>query len=310
MTIPAPPPDDPEHLRSLRALDLLDAIKRAPIELTEQQGLALQDVAALIQREVSRSAERRPVPPELGAQGRSVTSGKVLAVFGVLAAMLIGVSAMTLRVERQSIGDFRAAVQTHDEGRAALASAEADRLSNLLIESGVLRLLVVGLALYALLRGVRARDEAEKSLRRSHEEAWNAAEERRVAQAEAERLGERLRAVLDHIDVGVIMVELDGGMTVYNLAAERIHGAWREQMERLNRAGTHPPMLDDEKTVVASGESPASRALKGETVRDVRLFLRTPYRPEGYHLSVSAAPLRDHQGLLAGAVLMFSERRK
>jgi hypothetical protein len=78
-------------------------------------------------------------------------------------------------------------------------------------------------------------------------------------------------------------------------------------MERLKQAGTHPTMFPDEKTPIPPGESPLGRALKGQIVRDAHIFMRTPFRPKGYHLNVSAVPLRDHRGLLSGAVMMFSE---
>ncbi len=168
-------------------------------------------------------------------------------------------------------------------------------------------MVVVVLALMILLRGMSASEKAEDELMRSRNAAMGASEGRRVAQTEAERLGERLKAVLDHIDVGVLMVEIDGSVSVYNMAAERIHGAWREQMERLKQAGTHGAMLPDEETVIAPAGDPLGRALKGQTVRDVHIFFRTPFRPKGYHLNVSAFPLRDHRGMPTGAVMMFSE---
>jgi PAS domain-containing protein len=266
-------------------------IDRRPRELTSQQRTALRDLADLVQGEIARTAARRAVPQEISLQ-RKATQLKVLAGFGAALAALAVVSMLSYRVSRQFVG------------------AGADRLATLQIVGGVVRALVVILALLALLRDIAAREKVEDELRRTRDEALGEAEGRRVAQAEAEKLGERLGAVLDHIDIGVLMVELDGTMSIYNMAAERIHGAWREQMERLKRAGTHPAMLEDEKTVIAVGETPLGRALKGQTVRDAHIFFRTPFRPNGYHLRVSAVPLRDHRGLMAGAVLMFSERRR
>ena len=262
----------------------------------------------------------------------------ILAAFGAALALLAVFSTASYRVGRAFIEDSRAVIRIHEtlegldraappakdgkpgssagavadlrrllEQRSAVAAADADRLSKVLILGGVARALVVILALLALLWGIAARAKVEETLRLARDEALRAAEELRIIQAESEKLGERLHTVLDHIDVGVLMVDVDGRMSVYNLAAERIHGAWREQMEALNQAGTHPAMLEDEKTVIAPGESPLGLALKGQTVRDARLFLRTPFRPRGYHLKVSAFPLRDHRGMMAGAVVMFSE---
>jgi PAS domain-containing protein len=217
------------------------------------------------------------------ARERSAIRLKVLVAFGAALAATIIFPAMAYR------------------------AASASGLSTLLIAGSTVRTLIVVLALLVLWRDMAARERAEDELRSSRDAAMEASEGRRVAQAESEKLGERLRAVLDHIDVGVVMVELNGSISVFNTAAERICGAWREQIEELNRAGTHPSMLEDEKTVIAPGEDPLGLALKGQTVRDARLFYRTPFRPNGCHLRVSAVPLRDHHGLLVGAVLMFTE---
>lgn len=191
--------------------------------------------------------------------------------------------------------------------RSARAAVDASRLTGLLIGSGVARATVVLLALFAFLRGLSTYGKNEDALRRARDGALRAAEGRRVAQAESERAGQRLSAVLDSIDVGVIVVDPGGAASIYNRAAERIHGAWRDEMERLVRAGTHPPLREDERTAFAPGEDPLGRAQKGESVRDVRVYFRTPFRPNGYHLTVSAVPLRDPRGLPAGAVLMFTE---
>jgi PAS domain-containing protein len=257
--------------------------------------------------EIAQAMDRRAVRPEISRQ-RKATRLKVLAGFAAALAVLAVISVRSYRAARTFADDAAAAV--HAPEAAARAAAEAQRLSSLIVFGGVARTAIVLLVLFLLLRDIAAREKAEDRLRRAHDEAVSGAEGRRVAQAEAEKLGERLSAVLDHIDIGVLMVELDGSMSIYNLAAERIHGAWREQMERLKLAGTHPAMFEDEKTVIPAGETPLGRALKGQTVRDAHIYFRTPFRPNGYHLAISAVPLRDHRGMLTGAVLMFTERKK
>jgi PAS domain-containing protein len=191
--------------------------------------------------------------------------------------------------------------------REARGLAGGEHLAGLLLAAGVSRAAVVLAALLALLWSMAARERAEAELRLSRDEALREADGRRVAQEEAERLGESLRAVLDRIDTGVILVERDGRMSVFNRAAERIHGAWRDEIEALVRAGTHPPLRPDGKTAFAAGESPLARALKGESVRDEILCWKTPFRPYGYYLRLSAVPLHDHRGHQSGAVVMFTE---
>ncbi|HEX4048816.1 MAG TPA: PAS domain-containing protein [Elusimicrobiota bacterium] len=320
MTPPSSTTDErPERIARL-AQTLAEVAALKPHELTPQQRVALHDLADLAQGEVQRTEEALPSVPS-SPRGVAAARRLVLTIFGVAMILIVVFTTTSYRVARAFIADSHELVQARAAAagsaaesplvaaKSALVAEEAERLSGMMIVSGVARAVVLLLALFLIFRSLAAREKAEVELMSSRDAALSAAEARRVAQAEAEKLGERLRAVLDHIDVGVLMIESDGTITVYNMAAERIHGAWREQMERLKQAGAMTPMLADEKTVIPPGESPMGRALKGETVRDAHVFFRTPFRPNGYHLNVSAAPLRSHLGLLTGAVLMFSERR-
>jgi PAS domain-containing protein len=305
MTPPSSTTDErPERIARL-AQTLAEVAALKPHELTPQQRVALHDLADLAQGEVQRTEEALPSVPS-SPRGVAAARRLVLTIFGVARAFIADSHEL---VQARAAAAGSAAESPLVAAKSALVAEEAERLSGMMIVSGVARAVVLLLALFLIFRSLAAREKAEVELMSSRDAALSAAEARRVAQAEAEKLGERLRAVLDHIDVGVLMIESDGTITVYNMAAERIHGAWREQMERLKQAGAMTPMLADEKTVIPPGESPMGRALKGETVRDAHVFFRTPFRPNGYHLNVSAAPLRSHLGLLTGAVLMFSERR-
>jgi PAS domain-containing protein len=254
------------------------------------------------QREIASFPDRASGARDGVAPRRRAARLKVLAAFAV-AFVLLGAFTLTIRRKVRRIQE-----DARTPAGAVEAAAATEGLQRLQLGASLARAAVLSLALLALLWDMSAREKIEDELRRSRDEALEAAEGRRVAQAEAEKLGERLSAVLDHVDVGVVVVELDGGLSLYNVAAERVNGAWRDEMERLYRAGTHPPIRADEKTVFASGDDPVGRALKGETVRGEHVFFRTPFRPKGYHLSVNAVPLRDPRGMPSGVVLMFTER--
>jgi PAS domain-containing protein len=216
-----------------------------------------------------------------------MSSRKILLAFGALLALIVFFSFVTWREAHVLTG--------------------GEHLARWLIIAGLARTTVVTAVVIALLRSRTARLRAEGELKRSRDEALAAAEGRRVAQLEAERLGESLRAVLDRIDMGVILFERDGKISLFNRAAERIHGAWREQMERVFRAGEHKPARAEDGRELAPEEEPLARALKGETIRGESLVYWTPFRPAGYRVSVDAVPLHDHRGMPAGAVLVFSE---
>lgn len=282
------------------ALCLID---RRPRDLDPAQRKALRDLADLVEDEISlRTSQRASLKRETPPSGRRAARLKVTAAFGVAFLLLAAFTVLT----RRALG--RISAEALNPARASETAADIDSLARLQGVATVARATVLALALLALLWDMSAREKAEDALRRSRDEALEAAEGRRVAQAEAEKLGERLSAVLDHVDVGVVMIDLEAKASIYNVAAERIHGAWRDEMQRLYAAGTHPMLREDEKTPLTHDEDPVAQALKGETVRGARVFMRTPFRPKGYHLVISAVPLRDHRGMQTGAVLMFTER--
>ena len=191
--------------------------------------------------------------------------------------------------------------------RSAAADADSSELLLIILFGGAAGALIVLAAFLLVRRDIAARAAAERDLVAARDEALGSVEARRRAQAEAERLSERLKAVLDQMDSGVMLVDSGGSVSLFNHAAERIHGAWRDDVDRVMREGKHPPLRLDEMTPIPPAEDPLARALKGETVRDVRLFLRTPFRPAGYCINASAAPLRGAQGLVTGAILVFRD---
>lgn len=165
---------------------------------------------------------------------------------------------------------------------------------------------VVLLAFLAMRRFIAQRDGSEAALVEARDAALRDAAARRRAQEEAWRLSGRLKSVLDQMDSGVILIEPDGTLSLFNHAAERIHGSWKSEIERAMRDGFFKAMRPDG-TPLPPEEEPAARALKGESVRDARVLIRTPYRPAGCLLSVSAAPMRGPEGLITGALLVFRE---
>lgn len=93
----------------------------------------------------------------------------------------------------------------------------------------------------------------------------------------------RLRAVIDGISDGIVVAAADGRLSLFNPAAERILGA-------------APTLADLE---------PLSRAVAGESCRDVALTVRSEKRPGGAAVVASAEPIRASDGSIAGGVVIF-----
>lgn len=123
------------------------------------------------------------------------------------------------------------------------------------------------------------------------------------AEAESERL--RLDQLLDVIPVGMVIYDRDGKVIRGNQARTRIIGDPSRSADVATSVAYLRPAHEDGRPW-AIDELPATRALRGETVRGARLYIR---RLDGVEMVVltSAAPLHDVTGAVDGAVQFFQE---
>jgi PAS domain S-box-containing protein len=125
---------------------------------------------------------------------------------------------------------------------------------------------------------------------------------------EPERLAnDRLSALIDSIPDEIWFADTQRRVTLANPSARRefdiASGAspGLEDLARnleIYRADGSPRTLE---------EAPPLRALRGETVRDVEEIVRTPGHREMRHRQVSASPVKDANGNIAGAVAVVRD---
>lgn len=136
----------------------------------------------------------------------------------------------------------------------------------------------------------------------------SAAAARATEQAkQTERRAAELNAVLDSMADGLVIYDRDGRVVRMNASAEAILG--------------HPPSTQGERLAEPSGESlpiradgsefsfeelPISRALRGETARNVTVILRSKRRRLVW-TSISAAPIRSADGVILGVVANLAD---
>jgi diguanylate cyclase (GGDEF)-like protein len=111
-----------------------------------------------------------------------------------------------------------------------------------------------------------------------------------------------LAGVLRSVQDIVLVVDRQGGVLVANDAALRAVGAAPTGGGSRWTAGADGLRLSDGETPCPAGELPLVRALGGETVHDIELFVQSPSERVGRLYRMSAAPLRDPNGEVSGAV--------
>jgi PAS domain S-box-containing protein len=135
--------------------------------------------------------------------------------------------------------------------------------------------------------------------------------ERKESEAEKEQLlGEvqrraaELASILNNMVDAVLVCDAERRLTIANQAAVRLLGVDERGQTHLTIQDVLPilqarhrdgsPLLPD--------AQPLARALAGETLREEELIVRIPGMGRDVHLRVTASPLRDWQGEIAGAV--------
>ena len=172
----------------------------------------------------------------------------------------------------------------------------------------------------ATVTDISRRKEAEDILRRAHGELQMAKEaldveiverkrvefELRKAREESERVAAELQAFITSIADGAALFDAEGEMVFMNDAGMQILDApegesfagWLDEYERYTLEGERLP----------SEEDATCRALRGETVKDQRLRMVTPWGKDVI-LSNSASPVRDAGGGIVGASVVFHDTR-
>ena len=142
---------------------------------------------------------------------------------------------------------------------------------------------------FAIIRNVTEFKEVGDSLQRTLEEL---------------RFQSRLmNTVFDTMSDGLIATDADREPVIYNRAIEAVLGPHVPGLKLEEISAAYGIHLPDQVTVFPSEELPLIGALRGESSENVKMFVRNRHRPEGVYISVSAQPLRDESGAVAGSVI-------
>jgi PAS domain S-box-containing protein len=124
---------------------------------------------------------------------------------------------------------------------------------------------------------------------------------RKQAQERIEKQERLLQSILDNMGDAVVVADADGKFIVFNPAAQKMFDlapgarAWPE----------HDGLfLADQVTPFPEGALPLARAIRGEEVDDLEMFVRHREAPAGIWTSITGRPLRDEGGRVRGGVIV------
>ncbi|HKR21104.1 MAG TPA: ATP-binding protein [Pyrinomonadaceae bacterium] len=111
-----------------------------------------------------------------------------------------------------------------------------------------------------------------------------------------------LESILHHMSDAVVVADKESRFLVFNPAAERMFGLGATATQAEGWSRTYGLYLPDQVTEFPADELPLARAIRGESVNDVEMFVRHERAPDGVWVTINARPVRDAGGELAGGV--------
>lgn len=114
--------------------------------------------------------------------------------------------------------------------------------------------------------------------------------------------------VLHSLGEGVSLADSEGHIVFSNEAADRILGVGATDAPPATWAEYYGVFLPEDRTTPFPTEQyPLVRALRGETTRDVEMWIRNPGVPAGALIAVTGQPLKDDAGAIVGAAVVFRD---
>jgi PAS domain S-box-containing protein len=137
--------------------------------------------------------------------------------------------------------------------------------------------------------------------------------DKKLAEEETRRQKDLLQLILASVADGVVVADTNGTFLLFNAAAERLVGIGAINAPPDQWSDQYGSFLPDGVTLYPPSELPLVRAMRGENVDAVELFIRNANVPDGRLLSITGRPLKGEDGSLKGGVVVFqdiSERKR
>jgi PAS domain S-box-containing protein len=130
--------------------------------------------------------------------------------------------------------------------------------------------------------------------------------ERRRAEDAERHNAEMLTATITSMADAVLVTGESGRVIIANPAAKSLFGD-RTDVGSEDWARTYLRFLSDGITPFPSAETPIARAVRGESVDDLEIIVRSLGSAKSIHLIANGRPLRDASGSLKGAVIVYRD---
>ncbi len=131
--------------------------------------------------------------------------------------------------------------------------------------------------------------------------------EKKRTEWETKRQKELLQLILGSMGDGVVVADENGKFLLFNRSAEQLLGLGATDTTPDEWPDRYAVYQLDRVTPYPASELPLARAMQGESVDSIEIFVRHPKEADGVLISVTGRPLRDENGTLRGGVVVFHD---
>ena len=113
-----------------------------------------------------------------------------------------------------------------------------------------------------------------------------------------------MQLILNSMSDGVMVSDENGQFPIFNPAAEQMFGRGVPESQQEEWSEEYGLFQTDRVTPFPTEQLPLVRALQGEQVQNMEVFVRHSKAPEGIWVTASGTPLKDASGALKGGVVV------
>jgi PAS domain S-box-containing protein len=116
-----------------------------------------------------------------------------------------------------------------------------------------------------------------------------------------------LQSVIKNMGDGLVVSDKNGKFLIWNPASEKIIGIGLLDIPEEKWANTYGIFWPDTGKIMDTEDLPLVKALRGENVDEMEMFVRNYQKTEGNFVIISARPLKNFSGKITGAVAVFHD---
>lgn len=132
--------------------------------------------------------------------------------------------------------------------------------------------------------------------------------ERRIVEEKFRKQNETFESTLANMSDGIVVGDMRGNFSIFNPAAVAMTGLGPlPNLSPSMWAGVYGVYHSDKKTFFKVEEMPLYRAMQGEIVDDVEMYINNPAKAKGTWISASARPLKDTENKTVGGIIVLHD---